>query len=365
MALDVQAEVSDPGQPASWTADAPPINTRSVQTYVAVPAAARRWSWAASSATARQNTSEGMPLLSRIPVLGGLFGSQELKNDRTELVLFITPRVVENEADMRRAIEDLRRRMENMDALIPLIRPIIGPVFPNTAVTQSGAVHSPPSSRRRRRPRRTDHATVAGAEPEARANAVKCVVSRFAAFARAPRPRGASPVDAARRFLYIGLSCRAAGTHGGCVFRSSARTTQDDSEIDVFFRHKFQFARLSAILVAVPRHVLSGSGDSWLDRAGGLRHNVATRGAAVAPAAAAPAPHARSQAGPRAQRATARWERLIKDDMDAAYDYMSPGSKRPCHWRNSRPTSRRGAFRDAQGGQSVTCEADACHGASF
>ena len=43
----------------------------------------------------------GIPFLSRIPILGGLFGNQDLKNDRTELVLFITPRVVENEFDMR------------------------------------------------------------------------------------------------------------------------------------------------------------------------------------------------------------------------------------------------------------------------
>ena len=44
----------------------------------------------------KDNTSNGLPLLSRIPILGGLFGNQELKNNRTELVLFITPRVVEN-----------------------------------------------------------------------------------------------------------------------------------------------------------------------------------------------------------------------------------------------------------------------------
>jgi general secretion pathway protein D len=83
---------------------------------------------------ARQNASEGIPLLSRIPILGGLFGSQQLKNSRTELVLFITPRVVENEVDVRAAIDDLRRKMENMDAFIPLIRPILGPVFPGSTV---------------------------------------------------------------------------------------------------------------------------------------------------------------------------------------------------------------------------------------
>ena len=63
----------------------------------------------------KQNSSAGLPLLSRIPIIGGLFGDQTLQNDRTELVLFITPRIVENDGDIRSAIEGLRRRMENID----------------------------------------------------------------------------------------------------------------------------------------------------------------------------------------------------------------------------------------------------------
>ena len=130
--LDVQAEVSNPGNPAV-AGDAPPINTRSVQTLVAVQSGQTMVMGGLISDT-RQNASEGIPLLSRIPVLGGLFGNQNLKNDRTELVLFITPRVVENEVDIRGAIDDLRRKMENLDAVFPIIKPIIGPVFPNTPV---------------------------------------------------------------------------------------------------------------------------------------------------------------------------------------------------------------------------------------
>ena len=68
----------------------------------------------------KENTSTGLPLISRIPILGGLFGSQELKNNRTELVMFITPRVVENETDVRRIIDDLRRRMETLDGVFPI-----------------------------------------------------------------------------------------------------------------------------------------------------------------------------------------------------------------------------------------------------
>jgi general secretion pathway protein D len=61
-------------------------------------------------------------------VLGGLFGTQTLQKDRTELILFITPRVVENEVDYRRVIDDLRRRMERLDEVFP--RPKTAPEEP-------------------------------------------------------------------------------------------------------------------------------------------------------------------------------------------------------------------------------------------
>jgi len=35
-------------------------------------------------------------------------------------VMFITPRVVENESDVRRIIDDLRRRMETLDGVFPI-----------------------------------------------------------------------------------------------------------------------------------------------------------------------------------------------------------------------------------------------------
>jgi general secretion pathway protein D len=76
------------------------------------------------------NNSSGLPLVSRIPVIGGLFGSQELRKLRTELVLFVTPRVVDTEYDVRSAIDDLRRRMERLDSVYPAIAPGGAPGIP-------------------------------------------------------------------------------------------------------------------------------------------------------------------------------------------------------------------------------------------
>jgi general secretion pathway protein D len=115
--LEVQAEVSNPG-PTTTPCEAPPINTRSVQTLLAVPNG-QTMVMGGLIIEDKENSSAGLPLLARIPILGGLFGNQALTNNRTELVLFITPRVVENESDYRRVIDDLRRKMEQIDDLFP------------------------------------------------------------------------------------------------------------------------------------------------------------------------------------------------------------------------------------------------------
>lgn len=111
--LEVQAEVSDPGATTA-ICEAPPINTRSVQTIVSVHSGQTMVMGGLIGET-KGNTSKGLPLLSRIPVIGGLFGDQQLTNNRTELVMFITPRVVESEIDLKDVVDDLRRRMEKID----------------------------------------------------------------------------------------------------------------------------------------------------------------------------------------------------------------------------------------------------------
>ena len=118
--LDIQAEVSNPGDAPAGTA--PPINTRSLQSMVAVQSGDTLIMGGLIRDT-KQQASEGIPWLTKIPILGGLFGQQEVKDQRSELVLFVTPRVVETAQDMRGIIDDLRRRMDRLDStLIPPLR---------------------------------------------------------------------------------------------------------------------------------------------------------------------------------------------------------------------------------------------------
>jgi general secretion pathway protein D len=119
--LEVQAEVSTPGV-TTRVCEAPPINTRSVQTYVSVPTG-ETVVMGGLILDGGARTSTGIPYLSRIPYFGGLFGNQVVNKDRTELLLFVTPRVMENEFDTRGVVDDLRRKMERLESVFPPSRP--------------------------------------------------------------------------------------------------------------------------------------------------------------------------------------------------------------------------------------------------
>lgn len=70
-----------------------------------------------------------------------------------------------------------------------------------------------------------------------------------------------------------------------------------------------------------------------------------------------PTPEAKQAAV--AKRATAKWDAMVKDDMPAAYSFMSPASRQVVTLERFQSNLRRGAFREAKVDR-VTCEADAC-----
>lgn len=56
----------------------------------------------------------GIPLLMDIPVIGSLFSTTTNTNTRTELLVFITPRVLESEQDLRDINREMRQRMKGL-----------------------------------------------------------------------------------------------------------------------------------------------------------------------------------------------------------------------------------------------------------
>ena len=144
--LEVDAEVSDPGSPAA-PGDAPPINTRSVQTILAVPSGETMVMGGLDPGAQGQHVrwpAAGEPAS---PSWAGLSGQQTLTQDRTELMLFITPRVVENATDVDTVIDDLRRRMDSIDEYFP------GGNKPRASTRRATAPTCLSRQRRRRLPR--------------------------------------------------------------------------------------------------------------------------------------------------------------------------------------------------------------------
>ncbi len=56
----------------------------------------------------------GIPLLSRIPYLGGLFGTKTYNHERTELIIFMTPHVIYDTTDLLEASDELKMRIKKL-----------------------------------------------------------------------------------------------------------------------------------------------------------------------------------------------------------------------------------------------------------
>ena len=52
-----------------------------------------------------------------VPIVGNLFGTNEISGNPTELLVIITPRVVRSDVDIRGVSEDLRDRMKGLQRI--------------------------------------------------------------------------------------------------------------------------------------------------------------------------------------------------------------------------------------------------------
>src|SRR3546814_17539657 len=63
--------------------------------------------------------SSGFPGLSRIPVIGGLFGQQTSGTGRSEVIILLTPVIIRNPEDARDLTDEYSRRFRAMEPLNP------------------------------------------------------------------------------------------------------------------------------------------------------------------------------------------------------------------------------------------------------
>jgi general secretion pathway protein D len=65
----------------------------------------------------KSDGSSGIPLLHDLPYVGALFGSKAKDNNRTELLVIITPRVVYNDSDLRDVSRQMRSQMQGLELI--------------------------------------------------------------------------------------------------------------------------------------------------------------------------------------------------------------------------------------------------------
>jgi general secretion pathway protein D len=63
--------------------------------------------------------ADRVPILYKIPVLGALFGNTSELLDRTELIVLITPQVVENSQEADQVTEEIKRKMREIAPMVP------------------------------------------------------------------------------------------------------------------------------------------------------------------------------------------------------------------------------------------------------
>jgi general secretion pathway protein D len=109
--LEVTQEVSNATSEVAF--NAPVISTRSVQTQLLVRDGQ---TVALGGLTERESdvTQGGLPLVSSIPWLGGLFGHSQRQTSETELLVFLTPRVIRTDDDAMRLSTPLKDRAEKI-----------------------------------------------------------------------------------------------------------------------------------------------------------------------------------------------------------------------------------------------------------
>jgi general secretion pathway protein D len=110
--LEVDQEVSqvvNPNQPTLT----PTISERRIHSTVAVTSGQTVLLGGLISDN-DQKTQSGIPGLSDIKVLGGLFGTQDHTKQRTEVIIFIRPQLIGNSVDARSVTEEFREKLQSM-----------------------------------------------------------------------------------------------------------------------------------------------------------------------------------------------------------------------------------------------------------
>jgi general secretion pathway protein D len=114
--LEVDQDVSSPSTSGPTVGNNVSVDNNKLHTEVAVQDG-ETVMIAGLIKTEQGKGSSGFPGLSRIPVIGALFGQQNRTDNRSELVVLITPKVVRDPGDARRMTDEYGARFRALEPL--------------------------------------------------------------------------------------------------------------------------------------------------------------------------------------------------------------------------------------------------------
>jgi len=116
MAIDQQVSAPQP-QSASSVIQSPSFSNRSVTTQLTIMDGDTVAIGGAILETHTESTG-GVPFLSRIPVIGPIFGAKNVSTQRTELIIFLTPRVIWDSNQLLDASDELKSQLKRVGKLM-------------------------------------------------------------------------------------------------------------------------------------------------------------------------------------------------------------------------------------------------------
>jgi general secretion pathway protein D len=111
--LVINQDVSSPSSTTTSSIDSPSFSTRHFTTQVTVQDG-DTIAIGGSIQETKDDQTQGIPGLSRIPLLGSLFGSHTKSSARTELVVFMTPRVIYDTTQVNDATDEIRSNLKKL-----------------------------------------------------------------------------------------------------------------------------------------------------------------------------------------------------------------------------------------------------------
>jgi general secretion pathway protein D len=115
--MQIDQEVSSPSAPPVGGIQSPSFSNRNVSTQVTVQDGDTIAIGGIISETDGASTA-GVPFLHRIPGLGFAFGNKSFNKERTELIVFLTPRVIYDTNEMTDASDELIGKMRRLQKLV-------------------------------------------------------------------------------------------------------------------------------------------------------------------------------------------------------------------------------------------------------